>query len=67
MGTNKRDLAQELVDFLLKEDELKKAGSNAKKTENIERTKPHLVTEDLGHTQPLNTEHRSLQKTVALE
>jgi len=66
MGTNKRDLAQELVDFLLKEDELKKANSDAKKTEEIERTKPHLV-QDLGHTQPIDTAQRSLQKTVAIE
>ena len=66
MGTNKRDLAQELVDFLLKEDELKKASSAAKTTEDRERTKPHLV-QDLGHTQPIDTAQRSLQKTVAIQ
>ena len=66
MGTNKRDLAQELVDFLLKEDELKRVNSEAKKTEDKERTKPHLV-QDLGHTQPIDTAQKTLQKTVAID
>jgi hypothetical protein len=45
MSTKKRDLAEELVDFLLKEDELKKAVQGAKKSEEQERTKPVLVQE----------------------
>jgi hypothetical protein len=57
MSTKKRDLAQELVDFLLKEEERKKAAS---KGQVQDRVKPHLVKEEEAKASPL-------QKTVALD
>jgi len=56
-------LAEELVDFLLKEDELKKAVQGTKKLEDHERTKPVLVQE---HTLVDGPMQKTLQKTVAI-